>query len=450
MPQYFVRFPSETMRPRAMTMLAADPERYRGFESASNEQILIADLSDDQRQAAESNGAKVYEDVQFYPTGLVPNPLQLPGRNWQYWERAVARPSDLALLVPAGAMWQTKTMTDVMAHINAPKAWAKGARGKGVTIGIVDTGVSSVMKEFPAARRSPFSKSFAYAAGPWTDDIGHGSMCAAAAAAGTADGGKYNGVAPDATILSARTNLLATDIYKLYDWVLAKKASGELTGPVVMSNSYGLYTCSPPPGLPADHPYRQIVLDAIAAGIVVVYAAGNNHAAGVCNHDPTKCSPNTIWGINSIDEVLSVGTVNASNRMDTGEHGNSSRGPGQWASAHKKPDCVAPTYGEVVWGSGYQVMEWWGTSGACPQVAGLAALLLSFDPALTPAQVADVIRATCRDINLPKTCAGAGLIDCEAAVDNIGAAPARRRPPAAPRAKPRRAKPQAARRKPRR
>jgi len=247
---------------------------------------------------------------------------------------------------------------------------------------------------------------------------------------------KYDGVAPDATILSARSNLLATDIYKLYDWVLSKKRSGEIAGPVVMSNSYGLYTCSSPPGLPQDHPYRQIILDAVAAGIVVVFAAGNNHAAGLCNHDPTKCSPNTIWGVNSMDEILSVGTVNWDNRMDVGEHGNSSRGPGQWASTHKKPDCVAPTYGEVIWGSGYQVMEWWGTSGACPQVAGLAALILGLDPTLTPTQVGNVIRASCRKIHLPNTCAGAGLIDCEAAVDRLQTKltgrkkPGRMRPPA--------------------
>src|SRR5262245_27667757 len=142
MPQYFVRFPHETMRPAAMPMLAADPERYRPFESDTHDQVLIADLSDDQRQAAEQNGATVYEDVQFYPTPVLANPFGFLGPNWAYWEKAVARPSELAMMAPAAAApWQTKTLTDVLAHINAPKAWAKGARGKGVTIGIVDTGV---------------------------------------------------------------------------------------------------------------------------------------------------------------------------------------------------------------------------------------------------------------------------------------------------------------------
>ncbi len=430
MPQYFVRFPSNTMRAAAMPMLAADPERFRPSESESHDQILIADLSDDQRHAAERNGAKIYEDLQFYPTPLTPNPFQLHDQNWRYWETAASHPSVLAALTPANAApWQTKTLTDVLGHINAPKAWKK-ARGQGVTIGVVDTGVSSSMPEFPAGKRSPYSKSFAYAAGPWADLVGHGSMCACIATGTTTAGGKYDGVAPDAILLSARSNLLATDIYKLYDWVLSKKASGEIAGPIVMSNSYGLYTCSAPPGLPQDHPYRQILLDAVAAGVVVVYAAGNNHADVLCNNDPTKCSPNTIWTVNSMDEVLSVGTVNWDNRMDTGQHANSSRGPGQWATVHKKPDCVAPTYGEVVWGSGYRVMEWWGTSGACPQVAGLAALLLSANPRLTPAQVGDVIRVTCRDIKLPQPCAGAGLIDCEAAVIKVKARKPRSKKPA--------------------
>jgi hypothetical protein len=113
-----------------------------------------------------------------------------------------------------------------------------------------------------------------------------------------------------ATLLSARTNFQSTDIYKLYDWVLARKRSGQITGPIVMSNSYGLYTCSGSVGMPEDHPYRQILLDAINNGIVVVYAAGNNHYDVLCSHDPTACSPNTIWAVNSMDEVLSVGTVN--------------------------------------------------------------------------------------------------------------------------------------------
>jgi subtilisin family serine protease len=150
----------------------------------------------------------------------------------------------------------------------------------------------------------------------------------------------------------------------------------------------------------------------------VVFAAGNNDYDEQCNHDPSACGPNSIWAVNSSDRVLSVGTVaeNGSNQAPGSKHANSSRGPGQWANAFPKPDCVAPTYGQVVWGCGYRDLVWWGTSGACPQVAGLAALMLAIDPALTPQQVGDIIRSSCRSLPASTTCIGHGLIDCAAAV----------------------------------
>jgi subtilisin family serine protease len=65
-------------------------------------------------------------------------------------------------------------------------------------------------------------------------------------------------------------------------------------------------------------------------------------------------------------------------------------------------------------------MEWWGTSGACPQVAGLAALILSVNPTLQPAQVGDIIRSAARPLAAAQECVGAGLIDCRAAVEAAG------------------------------
>ena len=43
------------------------------------------------------------------------------------------------------------------------------------------------------------------------------------------------------------------------------------------------------------------------------------------------------------------------------------------------------------WGCSTREMEWWGTSGACAQVAGLAALLLSVDPSLLTTDARAVI-----------------------------------------------------------
>jgi serine protease AprX len=65
-------------------------------------------------------------------------------------------------------------------------------------------------------------------------------------------------------------------------------------------------------------------------------------------------------------------------------------------------------------------MEWWGTSGACPQVAGLAALLISRDPDLTPDDIREVVRSTARRLpGKPQNCVGAGIIDCAGAIQSI-------------------------------
>lgn len=247
-------------------------------------------------------------------------------------------------------------------------------------------------------------------------------MCAAIAAGSREDDGRADGVAPKATVISARTEFFSTDIVNLYDDLIVAKRSGLIQGPLVASNSYGLYSCGPAVSFPETHPYYGIIAQAIADGIFVAFAAGNNHADVLCKHDPLACTPNTIWGPNSHPDIFSVGTVNRndSNRDPSTPHVNSSRGPGQWSKpGQPKPDCVAPTYGEIAWGSGYANMQWWGTSGACPQAAGLAALLLSIDEDLTPAEIADIIKSTARRIESPSTCTGAGVIDCEAAVEFV-------------------------------
>lgn len=362
---------------------------------------LIGDFSEVEAQAVRNLGVELYED--FYFDCFTGPDSQSKSRTSgaKYWEMSSANARDL---------------NDVMEQINAPSAW-EVSRGRGVTIAVVDTGVCSTLPEIPQFKQSPIDLPTTYAGAHWKDEIGHGSMCAAIAGATVAEGGRYSGVAPGATIVAARTTLRATDIFQVYDELIDLTRSGLIDGPLVISNSFGSYSCSADVAFPDDHPFMEIVLAAVDAGIVVVFAAGNNHV-DECGHDPSACSPNTIWGVNSHDRVISVGTVdeNETNRDASTPHCNSSRGPGQWADEYPKPDCVAPTYGEVVWGCGYRRMDWWGTSGACPQVAGLAALLLELDRDLRPEQVADIVRSSCRDLSGPRACVGQGLIDCDAAV----------------------------------
>lgn len=229
MARYFVKFDDPAMRRKARPMLDADPERFEPYfpQSAPHApQILIADLSDEERKAAEANGATIYEDIQFYTTFPIRGPFEFRNPGWAYWELRSAVQEDVPVAarttgpMAAGRVapaWQSKTLRDVLDHIRAPTAWRSNLKGKGVTVGIVDTGISSSMPEFSPERRSSYSRSFAYANGPWVDHVGHGSMCASIAAGSKREGGRYDGVAPEAELLSARSNLRATDIYKLYD-----------------------------------------------------------------------------------------------------------------------------------------------------------------------------------------------------------------------------------------
>lgn len=358
--------------------------------------VIIADREPNEVAELKASGHfDVYEDIQF--------------KLFDWWKRA---PKAAPASTP---WWATKTMNDVMDHIGATAAWATST-GRGVTIAVIDTGTDLSSNQFPNRSTQAICHSFPTA---YADHVGHGSMCAAIACGTNTSGGRYKGVAPDATLLTARTDLTTSDLYLIFQDLLRLKRRGEFAGGLVVSNSYGLYTCTPP-DFPEGHPYVDLVRLCVSEGIVFVFAAGNNHGDGLCKYSAQACSPNTIWAVNSIDEVITVGTVDKdnSNHAFGSEHSNSSRGPGQWSIRKDKPDVVAPTYGEVVWGGGYQRMEWWGTSGACPQVAGLAALMLAVNPNLRPEEIRAMIRASAqRPPGGNATCIGDGVIDCRRAVE---------------------------------
>lgn len=60
-----------------------------------------------------------------------------------------------------------------------------------------------------------------------------------------------------------------------------------------------------------------------------------------------------------------------------------------------------------------------GTSMAAPHVAAAAALLLSVQPSLSNSTVESILEGTARDIGLPATQAGVGLLDAEAAMRRV-------------------------------
>jgi len=305
---------------------------------------------------------------------------------------------------------EAPSLDQVLARIRAPAAWAT-SRGAGTLIAIVDTGVDVRCGEFPPPRRiggwAPIGED------PWADRDGHGTMSATVAAGTRAAGAPFDGVAPDAAVASCRTSFTDGELGAIYDHLIALRQQGHR---VIASNSFGKNQGHPPPA--PDFPEFYAALEeALGAGVIVCFSAGNNHDDA--NGDPAACEPSTIWEPHKCrDDVLTVGVSDLDDRM----WNYSSRGPGQYfgdPGSGRKPDVVAPTprRGRIFCGA--TIRTWpkgWGTSGAAPQVAGLAALVWSAAPDMRPADVRAAIRSTATSLGLDANCQGAGLIDCAAAV----------------------------------
>ncbi len=90
-----------------------------------------------------------------------------------------------------------------------------------------------------------------------------------------------------------------------------------------------------------------------------------------------------------------------------------SHGPASWAHVHPwgdwpynpgngliKPDLVAPAVGicSTVPPNAYSGDTWVGTSMACPQAAGVAALMLEKNPSLSPAAIDSLLETTAHDL----------------------------------------------------
>lgn len=167
-------------------------------------------------------------------------------------------------------------------------------------------------------------------------------------------------------------------------------------------------------------PYADNLIDAIhnattygrnGKGSIVVFSSGNDNQvySGVS-------FPANVTG------VIAVGAINA----NTGIVQNySGRGPELSLvapSGTNSNDLVTcdrmGSLGYNTENNGHYTNEFGGTSAACPQVSGVAALMLSVNPNLTSQEVTTILQTTARDLCTPgfDNTYGYGLIDAHKAV----------------------------------
>ncbi|GAA2379230.1 serine protease [Catellatospora methionotrophica] len=244
-------------------------------------------------------------------------------------------------------------------QIGAPAAWQAGFDGKGVTVGVLDTGIDATHPDF--AGQLAAVRDFTGGNDP-SDDVGHGTHVASTiAGTGAASGGAYRGVAPGAKLVvgkvCATTECQDSDVIAGMEWAAAQAK--------VVNVSLG---DTDRPGL---DPLETAVQDLSRRyGTLFVVAAGN------------EGKPKSVSSPATVDEALAVGAVDADDQRAY----FSSKGPRLFDN-HIKPDISAPGVDIVAAapGGGYQPMA--GTSMATPHVVGSAAILAGQHPDWTGPQL---------------------------------------------------------------
>ncbi|HEX8629362.1 MAG TPA: S8 family serine peptidase, partial [Catenuloplanes sp.] len=262
-------------------------------------------------------------------------------------------------------------------RIGAPAAWQAGYTGKGVTVAVLDSGVDTTHQDLTGATRKNFTDD------PDTDQDGHGThVSSTIAGTGAASGGKYKGVAPDATLVAGKV-CGAEDCSESAVLAGMHWAAVEQKARVINISLGGPDT--------ADLDPLEQALNTLTAqtGALFVVAAGNGGRGGA----------SSVESPGSADAALTVGAVDKADALAD----FSSRGP-RVGDAAIKPDITAPGVGIVAalaTGAGGESVDQFytaadGTSMATPHVAGAAVLLAQQHPDWKAAQLKAALMASAK------------------------------------------------------
>lgn len=269
--------------------------------------------------------------------------------------------------------------------INAPQAWGISTGLHNVRVAVIDDGVENhidingrVVQGFTPINANGFGAPVGLAR--------HGQACAGIIAASRNNNEGIAGIAPCTVIIPINIfagNETTADYADAIDWAWDDGNAD------VISNSWGFT---------AQGTYHDNIALAIGRartegrggdGSVVVFASGNSNPGG-----GAAVQFNGVTFPADVIGVITVGAVDNNGNI----HNYSSRG--------SEMDLVAPSGGTpgnirttdrpgaAGYDPGNYTTTFNGTSAAAPQVAGVAALMLSVNPELTETQIVSILRNT--------------------------------------------------------
>ena len=299
--------------------------------------------------------------------------------------------------------------------IAVPALHGLGLSGKGVNIGLIDTGFDfsegEVFSQTDVVKQYDFIWDDRNVANDsqdvYTQDH-HGTEVLSLI--GGFKEGKLIGTAYGATYWLAKTEWTPTELRMEEDsWVAAIEWM-EREGVDVVSSSLGYTRFDDGSGyvyedLDGNTAVTTIAADiAVSKGMVVVTSSGNER-----NH-PWFYLSSPADG----DSVIAVGAVTPQGNLASFSSG------GPTSDGRIKPDVVAvgaPVYSFYPDAMQTNAYAWiYGTSFSAPQVAGVCALLLEARPELTPMEIRTALRKTASQSEFPDNELGWGLVNARRAL----------------------------------
>ncbi|MBQ4381993.1 MAG: S8 family serine peptidase [Oscillospiraceae bacterium] len=246
-----------------------------------------------------------------------------------------------------------------LALINADPAFEMEALGRGVRVGILDSGINEV--EFLAGKVLPGRSYMEDESETDTADrYGHGTLVAALIAGESPEG--YLGAAPGAELVP----LKITDGKVITVSAVCRAIYGGI-------DDFGCQILNLSLGVTSDfNSLREAVDYAAEKGVVIVAAVGNSGRTG-------KMYPAEY------ESVIGVGSVDENGEISSRSNHNDS----VFITA---PGVNVRTAGR---NGGYITTS--GTSFAVPHVTAAAAVMLGLNPDLTPEEIAETLAETARD-----------------------------------------------------
>lgn len=284
-----------------------------------------------------------------------------------------------------------------IALTNVAAAHAAGFTGNGVAIGIIDSGVTSTHPALTGRVTAKLTYVDPSTNNTGVDDVvGHGTAVAEIAA-GRAFGKFAGGVAPDATIISARIindKAPTDDGSGQGNQVTSADPLGTVNGDViargarVLNNSWGgVYWDA------SDTAATKSFHDAYApftAGHLFVFAAGNS---GEANPSTVAALPSRAPDVEA--GWLTVVALDSNNPTQMATYSNRCGVAMNYCLA-APGDVIVASATSTATNTSYEV--WKGTSLAAPQVSGAAAVVMQAFPALGVNAVRQIILGTADDL----------------------------------------------------